>query len=461
MAKIEILTKENSLWDIRVDGIEKTALATGVPNRVFQGTDMSRLRSLPGYLWHADRGIEPWPIEGMAEEENQIIFWGGKLSLKPVETSVPFSAAELSGLTDLFLLFREKNADPAFSTDGFFRTADGGIFCFPLNLMEFIHSRQSKELLMSREIYNHPGLKGEERLSHTLAVLSFQSLTGELPFTRTGGYEWIHEEMRNKKIPSLVQNGIPESDLTRYIDRALSGKSYASLEEWASLWDTAPSLSGAMTDAFREQMTKYEESFVKSFHRRKNQLKIIVGIILAAVVIGAGISGVRSYLAPPYTFEMTPREVVDSYYDAINDLDSMGIDGTTEKKAGKAISNQVATMFVLSKNREAYSQGDTISPVEWKEQGYPDLPSGYSVYGVGDLAIQDLGDNRFRADYLAWYPPTGDPENPGYYEDPFEIYRKTEILTLIRDKRDRSWIIGAIEEISNEPVPSSEVLPKK
>ena len=459
MAKIEILTKEAALWDIRVDGEIKTALATGVPNRVFQGTDMSRLKSIPGFLWHEDKGVKPWPIEGIAEENNQIIFWGEKLNLHSIETSDPFTVSELAGLTELFLELRGKSDAPAFSADSFFRTEGGGLFCFPANLMEFLQSRQSKELVMSREVYNHPDLKGEERLSHTLAILAFQSITGELPYTKTGGYEWIHEEMRKKKLPPLGDNGLSEGDLTRFVDEALGRKSYAPLEKWAALWKNCPSLPGRMSDSFRAQMTRYEESFVKNFNLRKNQVKIILAAVIAAAVIWIGAAALHNYLEPPYTYEMTPREVVDSFYEAINNLDTSALDGTVEKKAGKSISNQVATMFVLSKNKQAYSQGATISPESWKEQGYPALPAGYTVYGVGDLVIKDLGDNRFEASYLAWYPPTGGgPEDTGYV-DPHEIYRKTEVLTIIRDKRDRAWIVGGISEVSSELIPSAEIIP--
>jgi hypothetical protein len=60
--------------------------------------------------------------------------------------------------------------------------------------------------------------------------------------------------------------------------------------------------------------------------------------------------------------------VVETYYEGINNLDTNAIDGTTTKKAGKGMSNQVATMYVMSKNKQAYSQGSTISPEFWKEK---------------------------------------------------------------------------------------------
>ncbi len=458
MAEIIIEDKQNTLWNITVDGEKKTALATGIPNRVFQGTDMSRLRSLPGYIWNG--GVREWAIEGMGEQEGQIIFWGERLELVPIDPSAPFSARELSGLGKLFMMLRDKSEKPAFSGDSFFRLREGGLFCFPIYLMEFIHSRQSRELLMSREIYNHPDLSGEQRLSHTLAILAFQGLTGRLPYTRTDGYEWIHEEMRKKKLPSLTTAGPGADDLRKAADKALNREFFPSLEEWRALLDGDPELPGTMTEPFALQLEKRDNGFVKSFGRRKNQVKITLAVVGAAVILWIGAALLKNYREPPYTWEMAPREVVTAFYDGINALDTTAVDGTVEKAAGKEISNQVATMFVMSKNRQAYGQALTISPETWKEQGYEELAAGTAVFGIGDLTIKDLGGNRFEASYLAWYPATGDPEQIGASFDPYEIYARKDILTVIRDKRDRAWIIGNIDRVKDDPVPSSRILGK-
>jgi hypothetical protein len=157
MAEIKIIQKFDTYWEITVDGNRKLAIATGIPNRVFGGSDMSKLKSVPGYIWNKDNSIGEWKIEGLAELDNQIIFWGEPLSLIPIDT--PFAKEELKGVAKLFQILLEKSDTPAFSIDSFFRLPQGQIFCFPLNLMEFIHSRQSKERLMIREAYNHPDLK--------------------------------------------------------------------------------------------------------------------------------------------------------------------------------------------------------------------------------------------------------------------------------------------------------------
>ncbi|MDC7225002.1 MAG: hypothetical protein PQJ60_14735, partial [Spirochaetales bacterium] len=251
MAHLEIETKNGPLWDIKVDGQNKTALATGMANRLFQGADMSRLKSVPGYIREGSGAIREWPIQGMAEWENQMIFWGEPIELIPLDRSVPFTADELQGWTELFILFKEQGEFPLFSEDGFFRTPAGGLFSLPLHLMDFLHARQSREELLGREAYNHPDLKEEKRLSHTLAILAFQSATGELPFTQNEDAEWIHEEMWRKDIPSLKRNDIKKEDQVQAVDRALKGDSYPSLEEWAGIFRNEPELPGTMTDGFK------------------------------------------------------------------------------------------------------------------------------------------------------------------------------------------------------------------
>jgi hypothetical protein len=333
MAEIKIIQKFDTYWEITVDGNRKLAIATGIPNRVFGGSDMSKLKSVPGYIWNKDNSIGEWKIEGLAELDNQIIFWGEPLSLIPIDT--PFAKEELKGVAKLFQILLEKSDTPAFSIDSFFRLPQGQIFCFPLNLMEFIHSRQSKERLMIREAYNHPDLKKTERLSHTMAILTFQSVTGVLPFAHAQGYEWIHEEMRNKKIPSLKNNDVDDTQLVLAVDKTLACENYPSLDMWISYLNSPSVFKGSMNSAFKAAMERQEENFVKSFNRRKNSIKITIAVLLAAMTLWIGASLIRSYLAPPYTADMTPREVVETYYEGINNLDTNAIDGTTTKKSGQ------------------------------------------------------------------------------------------------------------------------------
>lgn len=458
MADIEVIEKNATYWRIKAKGIEKLAIATGIPNRVFSGSDMSRLKSLPGFIWHEGSPLQEWTIDGLAEQDGQIIFWGDPVNLIPIDS--PLSLRELRGAVEMLDILNKKSDTAAFSIDSFFRLQDGGLFCFPINLMEFIHSRQAKELLLSREAFNHPDLKREERLSHTLAVLVFQAATGKLPFSQTGGYEWIHEEMRHKRIPSLKQNGMEDGALIQAVEGALSMEDYPSLEKWRELLSGPLPLDGTMTESFKASMEKNEDAFVKRFKIRKNSIRISLVAAAAALFLWIGVSGVRSYMAPPYTAGMAPREVVETFYQSISDLNTDGIDGTTTREAGKGISNQVATIFVLSKNKEAYSSGRTISPEFWREKDFVTLPVGYNVYGISDLTIEERGDNRFRTSYLFWYPPTEDMDNPTAYVDPHEIHRVTEEVRVIRDKRDRSWIIGGFTEISREIIPSRDVLPQ-
>ncbi|MDC7219987.1 MAG: hypothetical protein PQJ59_08610 [Spirochaetales bacterium] len=458
MAQLEVLNKQNNLWEISVEGEKKTALATGLPPRIFQGSDMSRLKQDKGYLWVPGTNAVEWVVEGMSEWENQLIFWGKDVEARPINQDEPFSAEELAGLTEIFFPIRDEGKETSFSLDGYFRTSRGGLFCFPSALMAFLHSAESEESLNKRELYNHPDRKGEGRLSHILALLTFQSATGTLPYTQNDSYEAIHEEMRRKILPSLEQNGMDNEELARAVSQGLNEKNPVPLEDWNRLFLTSPELSGTMTAPFKSQFEKAETAFVKSFRQRKNKGRNIFFAILAAALLYGAFTLLQNYLAPPYTADMTPREVVEAYFGGMNDLDPVVIDGTTEKKAGKFISDQVSTLFVISQAQKGYSMGGTISPEEWMKQGYPPLEEGVSLYGVSDLTIEELDDNRFYTSYLIWYPPTEDATKPGGHLEPFDVYQKQEILTLIRDKRDRAWIIGHFEEIEMVHIPAESFL---
>jgi len=116
----------------------------------------------------------------------------------------------------------------------------------------------------------------------------------------------------------------------------------------------------------------------------------------------------------PTTRDMSPREVVESYYDAMEDLDHTMMEACILKnnKTGKEDIGMVTNLTVMTKVRQAYERERSYIPArEWLEAGSP--PTEAMVFGPVELRIQDTGIQRpesepveaaFEAEYTMWLP---------------------------------------------------------
>jgi hypothetical protein len=194
----------------------------------------------------------------------------------------------------------------------------------------------------------------------------------------------------------------------------------------------------------REKYEKKREGAVKTrrFIKRNTALigGIAAGVLVLALIAGSLISD-RSKL--PTTRGMSPREVVESYYYAMEDLDHTMMEACILKdnKTGKEDIGIVVNLTVMTKVRQAYERERSYIPArEWLEEGSP--PTEAMVFGPVELRIRDTGgqgsqaaEAAFEATYTMWLP---EGEN--------QLYRDELRLVLYKN----AWRIAEITRITRQ-----------
>ncbi len=115
-------------------------------------------------------------------------------------------------------------------------------------------------------------------------------------------------------------------------------------------------------------------------------------IVICMICAGIGFYLISDLISgskrPDITAGLTPREVVELYYSATEDLNLDVIDSLFYKKAGKKIKNELSTLYVMLRMEQAYGE-KLVKPDE--NLNSSEVPQGYKVFGIKDLKIESKG----------------------------------------------------------------------
>lgn len=401
------------------NGTEKfLAINSGLKNKVFIGTDTSKLQSLPGLIIENNE-IRNWKLEGITEINEITYFYGPYLEGKTF-SELEVTPNVLRRLTEALHMIKDKRFPVRqFSLNSVFETVDKGILFFPPNLMDFLNmQRNRKNSLEMITPWNHPKLGGDEGRSFTIAALAYKSITEELPFP--GSNEEVIERLiieKNYKSPLLFEP-LLNSEICKLIDDSFTGQ--GSLSLWRDLlkkWESAGVINKDLStiekkkiiesQAKKERKRIWKTKVVNFFQINKTKLIItLIVLITAGAILQTPIS---RHFTPPITVGMSQKEVVELYYNSIKNLDTTLLDFCITSKAGKNDINEVSTVYVTSKMRTSVEgTSGLIDPELWIADGKkPQLP-GSQVWGLSDLKIKELSHNTFEATYTKWQPSFSD-----------------------------------------------------
>ncbi len=203
----------------------------------------------------------------------------------------------------------------------------------------------------------------------------------------------------------------------------------------------------ALTHAQNTFAEKKSKELRRKRFLRKNKVSIAV---VSLILIFVGIittSIIKSNLSKPTTKDMTEMQVVQAFYTAINNLDSIALDSCGSSKAIKSYSNLVSNLYVSGKMREAYEH--TVSflpPAQWVGLNNPE---DFFVFGLTNVHIKQHSVNNAT-------PENGDTAtftvtfktmvNQGL--DNFDVTESTDNLTLTFGKK--YWQITHIDSINTK-----------
>ncbi len=92
-----------------------------------------------------------------------------------------------------------------------------------------------------------------------------------------------------------------------------------------------------------------------------------------------------------YLKGLSPRQVVELYYSAVNNLDLDAVDAVFYRRAGKDIRNELATLVVMMRMEQAFGRR-LIQPEQLNNMEY--LPEDYTVFGIDGLSIKHIVDGE-------------------------------------------------------------------
>lgn len=411
-----------------------------------------------------EHGSEPWQWEGFT-----IIDQSRYVSCRPMEIE-PFLkrvfrdrteglrllVALARSLSKIIDSLKEHQYRNGLNLDALFVTDSGRFLLLPPSLTDLLESSMDDgELFVAKGQWTSATYTHQRSVNCQLTSIAYALLTGEQrsPLAdervRLDGY---------KAIPiGLVATGLPEA-AKAFFDQRLSRKS--NLEEELSLWAEAASAALDLANGFspavdQEGLATYLQGLEKRARRRlslrKNRTRNIIIVSVAAVLILVGGSILKNVLAPPATAGLDAQGVIEFYYQAHNDLDTIGLDDALDKGVKSDAESTLTYLYVTSAVRQAYEQTRGFIPADqWVAEGKPDVPEGTVVYGVDDLVIEKTGQESYRVTYTLYAPLFPEEGSQEPLADFVTATRITEELDMRQTKE--SWVITAIRRISSEAV---------
>ena len=449
---------------------EVLAIPVGVSRNKFVLTKIAELRKLPAQIIR-DGEFTEWRFDGVLKHEDRLYlhgpYLGGIFLEEAIRKSFTAALPYLSRLIRaLGALERRGRILEFIQTDSVYFLEDGGILFLPPALMRELRSMHPEPYkLRVYESINHPDIEDPEKsLSFSVAALLYRTIMGRYPF-EADREEEIHNLVRHARLLplSLIEPGLRE-DLSREILRGLNrGQDPApSLAQWQEILTRCKQegLYRDITEIEREQIRRKAQVELRKIdqgYRRKvfwqRHWKTVV--IVSAVIVAAGAlagSLLKTVLAPRETRGYTPREVVETYYRSMNDLNHTMMEDCVVEGAGKETIREVMNIYVLSRVSLGYEGRSHITPADaWDAQGRPELTAPQTVYGITDLELQqERGEPEpvFRVRYTKWIPEPAEELQPNSSEATGPGFTSLEINERVFLRLDRKdWVIYRFEPL--------------
>jgi hypothetical protein len=253
-------------------------------------------------------------------------------------------------------------------------------------------------------------------------------------------------------------------ELASLIDRSLAEPASVSLLEWRVALDEAAErgwLRHLSPDEGTELARLREEAVQKA--RRKDAVSTFFrkyGLMLGGIAAGAAllavitVSTIRARNDGPDLSALSPRQVVEAYYHALDSLDIETLEAAADKKAAAADSTIVTNLYILTRTRLAYEGIDSmVSASKWKAAGMRPLNEGEILFGVTDLVLkedvsassEELGSRRsISASYSLWYIE----RDEGEWGTSAKVVEDKRVDDLVLEKTKKGW---RIVELTRRP----------
>ena len=457
---------------------ELACLGVPVGEATGRGAAFSKIVSLkgsPGWLVDST-GATEWKFSGTVERDGQVFLYGPEAQGGSLDSILALPLAEalpfLCRLADALVVLEQRGKlHFPMQTDAVVLTEAGPVLFLPPEVMKEIRGLSPFSVNADTfESITHPDLDGQEQASFSLAVMVYRIVTGKFPFSGSTAEE-VHEQARKLEVfpPDRIVPGLEPAVsecVMKGLRRAQAGRPtkepQPTVADWAQRlksWQSAKlvrEVGPEEAQRLQRESSAGHAGAIRRFRRRTYWAKNWkVALVVAVAVVGLG-AAVASYLtralAPRPTRGFAPRQVVETFYLAMNSLDSVLMEACVVGEAGKPEITEVTNFFVVSRVTLGYEGRSSIIPADrWDQQGRPALASPQTVFGVTDLSITAESPEPepvFLVTYQKWSPAVADADTAAAAPQDaarFEGYEITDRVFLRPDKGD--WVIEKIDRL--------------
>lgn len=418
-----------------IEGVEYSCISLGlddfaIPKHMMQGEKQD------GYIYK-DGELKKWKWEAFTTIDSIRYVYFDKCNLKPF-SSIAFEnrskALELLlNLATAITLLPASFVDTTFGVVPVYRfyiLDDDSWLILPPDLSDFfVMYYTDEERYLSSGCFTKSGTEPSFTLIRQFAEFLYYALTSKAPY-------------QDREIREYNYTEFPLSEYKKYLFKDLDDKTigfidfclHASSKEMRKIngnkkcvenlsWfiEKASSLTWNVDNKTKEEYKMVENELNKNgtyqkflaktqegakrnnFWRKKGS--VIITIVVSVILIGAFLfSYISNLLEPPHTKDMDQKQIVEAYYEAINELDVSKLSAPL-KGCKSPQETEVLNLFVNRQTRMAYEQ---VAPIlradEWVDDGMPSFKASMFVYGADDVVVTQIGENQYKA-VLKFYTP--------------------------------------------------------
>lgn len=380
--------------------------------------------------------LEQWYYDNLSERDGQRVMVFKALPILPFESL--FGKLRGSALHLLRELAEALQAVPkgfVNPTNGWIETwriwflERGGVLLLPASLSNIISATVDDAVRFDGfGLWVKPQVEGPFALCHQFTQFLYAAATGGVaPYQRSQVREdsWRPVPLAlgladdvDPKVCSWIDKtlAMPQKDQRELFSAAYSGEENLSwfLEQTeAFAWnagvresdDAEFTQAGERVPAVRSFLAGQEQRAKRRVFWRKKG--VLVSSLVAAGILVIALVGnmVVNALQPPYTKDMEPAQIITEFFSSQNALNVEAMGAALARGVKNPLEMEVSGLFVNSKVRMAYEGKETVIRADqWVAEGMPALPESSMVYGVADLEVLALGDDRYRATYRYFGP---------------------------------------------------------
>lgn len=248
------------------------------------------------------------------------------------------------------------------------------------------------------------------------ATIAYTMLTGEFPFPSSNVVERNADILDQKFLPLELRIPQISPELSLQINKELKltstsvnqpgkkqkGKSSEDLKPSADfpLDLLAKEKNNIPSKEHQAELSEQIQNYIKKRDSkintkravRRNTSKIVVGAILVVVIIISSISSIKSHGKEYTTQSLTSTQTIQAFLQNVNQKDATMLGNFTKGRKASKYTDTVSQVYVLSKQRSAYSSDNGFATPEnyfiYVTDNYKNKSSG--LYGLTHLTIDGV-----------------------------------------------------------------------